>query len=181
MRLKSVGFTLIEMVITILLVGIVAGVLAPIYRQAGEMYSATHARSELTARGRLALERLSRELREADPTQIQASADRLRFRRLEKLLAIDLQGGIPQRHYRACQEVSVNRLGDSLDWDRDDDGSSDAILMDGVEAVSFSYSPGATQRSGVVGIDLRLNMADESIRLFREVHLRNIQGKVSCP
>jgi prepilin-type N-terminal cleavage/methylation domain-containing protein len=175
------GFTLIELVITILLVGIIAGVLAPIYRQVGEMFSTTHARSELTARGRLALERLSRELREADPQQIQASANRLRFRQLEDLLAIDLTGGIPQRHYRACELVSVNRLGDSLDWDRDDDGRSDALLVEGVDSVSFAYTPGAAQRSGMVSIDLHLRQADETIRLFRQVHLRNIQGSVSCP
>jgi prepilin-type N-terminal cleavage/methylation domain-containing protein len=181
MRAGTTGFTLIELVITILLVGIVAGVLAPIYRQAGEMFSATQARSELTARGRLALERLSRELREADPAQIQVSAGRLRFQQLEDLLSISLKGSMPERQYRVCNRVSVNLLGNSLDWDIGDDGSSDAILVDGVEAVSFAYSPGATQRSAVVSIDLRLRQADESIRLFRQVHVRNIQGMVSCP
>ncbi len=175
------GFTLIELVITILLVGIVAGVLAPIYRQAGEMFSATHARSELTARGRLALERLSRELREAEPGQIQAGAGSLRFQQLEDLLSITLVGSLPERTYRVCNQVSINQLGDHLDWDIGDDGSSDAILVDGVEEVSFTYSPGATHRSAVVAIDLRLRQADESIRLFREVRLRNIQGTVICP
>ena len=181
MRSSTAGFTLIELVIVILLVGIVAGILAPIYRQAGDMFSATQARSELTARGRLALERLSRELHEADPSQIHASADQLRFRQLEDLLAIDLKGSQPQRQYRVCQEVSVNRLGDIIDWDLGDDGSSDALLVEGVESVGFSYAPGTTHRSGVVSIDLSLSMADVSIRLFREVHLRNIQGSVSCP
>jgi prepilin-type N-terminal cleavage/methylation domain-containing protein len=181
MKSSTDGFTLIELVISMLLVGIVAGVLAPIYRQAGEMFSATHARAELTARGRLALERLSRELREADPSRIQAGANQLRFRQLEDLFAVDLQGSQPQRQYRVCQEVSVNRLGDLLDWDLGDDGSSDAFLVSGVEAVDFSYAPGTTHRSGVVSIDLRLSLADESIRLFRQVHLRNIQGSVSCP
>jgi prepilin-type N-terminal cleavage/methylation domain-containing protein len=181
MRACKPGFTLIELVISILLVGIVAGILAPIYHQAGDMFSATHARSELTARGRLALERLSRELREADPAQIQTSGSSLRFHQLEDLLAIRLKGSVPEREYRVCDQVSVNLLGDSLDWDQGNDGSSDAILVDGVEAVSFAYAPGATQRSAVVSIDLRLRQADESIRLFREVHVRNVRGTVSCP
>ena len=181
MSSRITGFTLLELVITILLVGIVAGVLAPIYRQSGEMFSVTHARSELTARGRLALERLSRELREADPAQIQVSSGRLRFQQLEDLLAITLQGSKPQRQYRVCQQVSVNLLGDSLDWDLGDDGSSDAILVDGVEAASFTYAPGSTHRSAMVAIELRLRQADETVRLFREVHIRNIQGTVSCP
>ena len=68
---KSAGFTLFEMVITIVLIGIMAGMIAPFFRQAGEMFADTRNRTELAAKGRLALERLSRELREAHPGQVQ--------------------------------------------------------------------------------------------------------------
>jgi hypothetical protein len=44
-----------------------------------------------------------------------------------------------------------------------------------VDAVSFTYTPGAAHRSAVVGIDLTLSQGNESIRLFREVHIRNTQ------
>jgi len=175
------GFTLLEMVITIVLIGIVAGILAPFYQQAGIMFSDTRTRTELTARGRLALERLSRELREANPGQIQASASSLRFQQLEDLLSLTIKGSVPEKEYRVCTDISVNRLGNQLDWDINDDGSSDAVLLDGVDAVNFSYAPGTTHRSGVVGIDLTLSQGGESMRLFREVHVRNSQGKISCP
>lgn len=180
MVFRSTGFTLLEMVITIVLIGIVAGILAPFYQQAGIMFSDTRTRTELTARGRLALERLSRELREAHPGQIQASAGSLRFQQLEDLLSITMQGSVPQKEYRVCTPISVNHLGAILDWDIDDDGSSDSILTDGVAAVNFSYAPGSTHRSAVVSIDLTLSQGGESIRLFREVHIRNTQGLISC-
>jgi prepilin-type N-terminal cleavage/methylation domain-containing protein len=178
---RAKGFTLLELVITLLLVGLVAGMLAPFYRQAGEMFADTRARTELTAKGRLALERLSRELREAHPGQIQATANSLRFLQLQDLLALTFQGNQPRREYRACTQVSVNKLADSLDWDIDDDGSSDAILVDGVNTVAFSYSPGSTHRSAVVTIALDLSLDGQSVSLFREVHIRNSLGTVSCP
>lgn len=175
------GFTLLEMVITLVLVGIIAGILAPFYQQAGIMFSATRTRTELTAKGRLALERLARELREAHPGQIQVSGDSLRFLQLEDLLSVTLQGSVPDKEYRACTPISVNLVGALLDWDIDDDGSSEAILVDGVSAVNFTYAPGSTHRGGVVGMDLTLSQAEQTIRLFREVHIRNTQGRISCP
>ncbi len=175
------GFTLLEMVITIVLIGIVAGILAPFYQQAGLMFVDTRTRTELTAKGRLVLERLSRELREAHPAQIQVGTGSLRFLQLEDLLAVTMLGSVPQKEYRACTPVSVNHLGSILDWDIDNNGSSDAVLLDGVSAVSFSYAAGSTQRSAVVGMDLTLVQGDQSLRLFREVHIRNTQGVISCP
>ena len=175
------GFTLLEMVITIILIGVVAGILAPFYQRAGLMFTDTRTRTELTTKGRLALERLSRELREAHPGQVQASGNSLRFLQLEDLLSVTMLGSVPQKEYRVCTPISVNLLGSMLDWDMDDDGGSDAVLVDGVSAVSFSYSAGSTQRSALVGMDLTLSEGDQSIRLFREVHIRNTQGTISCP
>jgi prepilin-type N-terminal cleavage/methylation domain-containing protein len=178
---RGAGFTLLELVVGIVLMGILAGLLAPFYRNAGEMFADTRARTELAARGRLALERLSRELREAHPGQIQTSASSLSFRQLEDLLSLDYNGSVPVKTYRVCTDISINHLGNQLDWDIDDDGSSDAVLVEGVDAVTFTYTPGSALRSAVVSIDLDLSQGDESIRLFREIHIRNTQGQISCP
>ena len=97
------------------------------------------------------------------------------------LLSLTIKGSVPEKEYRVCTAISVNRLGNQLDWDINDDGSSDAVLLDGVDAVNFSYAPGTTHRSGVVSIDLTLSQGGESMRLYREVHVRNSQGKISCP
>ncbi len=61
------GFTLIELVITIVVVGIIAGVLFPVIYYGAESYRQQVARTELMSRGRLALERMSREIRQAVP------------------------------------------------------------------------------------------------------------------
>jgi MSHA biogenesis protein MshO len=68
------GFTLVEMVMTIVLLGIIAGVLVPVITQSTSAYMDTSARSELTARGRLALERLAKEIRRVVPNTVQTLA-----------------------------------------------------------------------------------------------------------
>jgi len=71
LRIRHSGFTLVEMVMTIVLLGIIAGVLAPVITQSTNAYIDTSARSELTARGRLALERLAKEIRRVVPNTVQ--------------------------------------------------------------------------------------------------------------
>lgn len=70
-NIRQLGFTLVEMVMTIVLLGIIAGVLVPFITQATNAYVDTSARSELTARGRLALERLAKEIRHVVPNTVQ--------------------------------------------------------------------------------------------------------------
>ncbi|MEO5657580.1 MAG: type II secretion system protein, partial [Nitrospiria bacterium] len=57
------GFTLIELVITIVLVGIIAGVGALFLQQGVRAYISADARTDLTNQGRLAIERMAREIR----------------------------------------------------------------------------------------------------------------------
>ena len=73
-KIRLSGFTLVEMVMTIVLLGIIAGVLAPVITQSTNAYMDTSARSELTARGRLALERLAKEIRRVVPNTVQELA-----------------------------------------------------------------------------------------------------------
>ena len=58
------GFTLIEMVITIVVIGIIAGISAMLILQAMRGYSDQDARADLTNQARLAVERMAREIRE---------------------------------------------------------------------------------------------------------------------
>lgn len=69
------GFTLIELVTVMVLLGIVAIVLAPVISANMSTYSAARDQVELTARGRLALERLAREVRHAVPNTLRVVAD----------------------------------------------------------------------------------------------------------
>ena len=73
MAIKKVtcrGFTLIEMITVIVLLGIIAGILTPFISSAMQAYVASKARANLLAKGRLALERLVREVRHAIPNSL---------------------------------------------------------------------------------------------------------------
>ena len=51
--------------------------------------------------------------------------------------------------------------------------SSSALLVDHVEACTLSFSPGTTQRKGIVTIMLTLNDNGERVRLIHQVHVSN--------
>lgn len=69
-RNKKSGFTLIEMVTVIVLLGIIAGILTPFIAKAMLAYTHSKARASLVSKGRLALERISREVRHAVPNTL---------------------------------------------------------------------------------------------------------------
>ncbi|MDC4204047.1 MAG: type II secretion system protein [Candidatus Manganitrophus sp.] len=57
------GFTLVELVLTIILVGIIAGMASVFLRQGLNAFVAEDARADITNQGRLAMERMAREIR----------------------------------------------------------------------------------------------------------------------
>jgi prepilin-type N-terminal cleavage/methylation domain-containing protein len=73
------GFTLIEMVMTIVLTGIIAGMLAPIIKTNVDAYIDTQSRSHLLDKMRISLGRLSRELRQATIPLTTVSGSTLEF------------------------------------------------------------------------------------------------------
>ncbi|HHI5410831.1 type II secretion system protein [Vibrio metoecus] len=75
----SRGFTLIEMVITIILLGIVGLFLGNILGQAMGIYADTSAREALIQQGRFITERMSRELREAVPNSVMVANGCIEF------------------------------------------------------------------------------------------------------
>ena len=71
---KSTGFTLIEMVTVIVLLGIIAGILTPFIAKAMQAYTHSKARASLVDKGRLAMERLAREVHQAVPNSLSVLA-----------------------------------------------------------------------------------------------------------
>jgi prepilin-type N-terminal cleavage/methylation domain-containing protein len=65
MKHNTSGFTLIEIVITIVLVSILAGIAALIILQGVKAYSDEQSRSDVHYQARLAMERMAREIRHA--------------------------------------------------------------------------------------------------------------------
>lgn len=68
---RTRGFTLVEMITVIVLLGVIAVVLAPFIANAMQAWHDGKARAELVAHGRLALERLAREVRQAVPNSLE--------------------------------------------------------------------------------------------------------------
>lgn len=64
------GFTLTELIMVIVLLGIMAGVLAPVIIQSINAFEDIKQRSRLVGKGRLALERIAREVRQAVPNSL---------------------------------------------------------------------------------------------------------------
>jgi len=52
--------------------------------------------------------------------------------------------------------------------------SGEDLVAQGVSACSFSYDPGASQRAGLVTLELTLTEAGESITLLHQVHVVNV-------
>jgi MSHA biogenesis protein MshO len=68
------GFSLMEMVMVIIILGILAGVLVPMFMQSMSSYDDTKQRARLVGKGRLALERIAREVRHAVPNSLSTVA-----------------------------------------------------------------------------------------------------------
>jgi MSHA biogenesis protein MshO len=100
------AFTLIEVVMVVVLIGIIAGILAPFITQSVRAYVDTQSRAELVARGRLALERINREIRQAVPNSLEVVGGGIQFlssRAGGRLVAIDDDFGtafaVPSRRF----------------------------------------------------------------------------------
>jgi len=272
-RNSSRGFTLIEMIIVIVLLGVISGVLTPFISKAMQAYSASKARADLVSKGRLSMERMSREIRHVVPNSLRIlgggngiefvrsrtggryvsefdtfalgfSNPARRFKTGVSRTALYAVGtgltfvandllvvgnttpalleagtttvvltsitattvvddsttggqvlnfpaktfatGSPGKHFViADQTVEFGLDGTNLHWyastglgeydDAQDWSSADPMLVNGVNAVTFSYSAGASMSSGVLRIDLELidGATSETIRLYQEVHMRN--------
>jgi MSHA biogenesis protein MshO len=104
-RRRQQGFTLIELIITIVLGGIVAVITSSILTQPINAYMDSSRRATLTATADFALQRMQRDIRRALPNSIRISAD---GKTLELLHIVD--GG----RYRA--QLASDASGDILDF-----------------------------------------------------------------
>jgi MSHA biogenesis protein MshO len=90
----------------------------------------------------------------------------------------------PGHHYSiADKTIEIGLSGTQLHWYRapvsaynasKNWSSADPVLVNGVSAVNFSYTAGTPQSTAVLRVDMTLtDIADQSIRLYREIHVRN--------
>jgi len=70
MRNKSSGFTLIEIIVVIVLLGVLASAVSSFIKFGTQIYSETTTRDQLVSSARFAIERLNREVRNALPNSV---------------------------------------------------------------------------------------------------------------
>ncbi len=177
------GFTLIEIIITIVILAIIAGILAPVMSAAFNGFESARVRNNLTAQSRVVLERLTREIREADASParltITGGGTTLQFRQLRGLVGLVYAGPFVIKTYNACKTVRVGPAGTNLNWlDDITDATTNSVLTSNLGAINFTYTAGNTNRSGVVSVDLTLTDGSESIVIHRDIHIRNTLGAI---
>lgn len=65
-------------------------------------------------------------------------------------------------------------LGTTTDFSNPSMPTSSYLLLENVSAVNFSYSPGSQHRSGLLTIDLKVTIDNESVQLIHEAHVANV-------
>jgi prepilin-type N-terminal cleavage/methylation domain-containing protein len=161
---KSNGFTLIEIVITIVLVSILAGLAAIIILQGVKAFSSEQTSSDVHYQARIAMERMAREIR-----MIRSTAD------ITASTAINLQFTDVNGANLGFQWINpiLNR------WN----GVGNDVLASGVAAFSFSYFRNDGITPAVLPADLGLlwfidiamtsQQGSESLQMQTRVHPRN--------
>lgn len=165
------GFTLIEIVLTIVLVGIVAGVAAVIIMQGTSAYSTGRSRLEAHEQARFALERMSREVRQIR-SRAAAPVDDIITMTATNLEFIDVNG----------TQVGFRLNGGIME--RRENAGAWQVLATGITAPGgalFTYfdaagAAGASQAAlWNIGIELAAAQEQESLTLRTVVHPRNFR------
>jgi prepilin-type N-terminal cleavage/methylation domain-containing protein len=160
---NSRGFTLVEIVITIVLVSILAGIATMIIMQGVSIYSDEQNRSEVHYQARIALERMAREIR-----MIRSTADITTFT-ATNLRFTDVSGTT-----LGFEWINLTRTLNR--WN----GASDDVLASGINPLVFSYfeNDGVTPAvlvDDVWFVDIAMTSVQglESLPMRTRVHPRN--------
>ena len=164
------GFTLMEIILVLVLIGIMATVLIPTLQEGMLSYTATETRGDLTAQARQAASRITRELRniqkEADNTPNISSANVTTVTFVDVLdntITFNLSGGTVQRNSNTLVE-QVSNL------------SFRYFNATNAELTSFPLN--ATDRNNVRRILVVLTLADGGLTVLvtEQAFLRELTG-----
>ncbi len=116
---KSAGFTLIEMITVIVLLGVLAAAITSFIKFGTQIYTETTARDQLVSSARFAIERLNREVRNALPNSVIVSGKCLKF---TPIIESTIYTDIP-----VAPEVARNTI-NIIKFDEDFDASWNAVV-----------------------------------------------------
>lgn len=114
MTKKSAGFTLIEMITVIVILGVLAAATTSFIKFATQIYTETTARDQLVSSARFAIERLNRDVRNALPNSLMITDSCLSFTPiLESTIYVD----IPVEPEEASNTIEVIAFDEDFDED----------------------------------------------------------------
>lgn len=161
---KSSGFTLVEIIIVIVIIGIISGIAALIILQGVKAYSDENNRSDMHYQTRLAVERMAREIR---LIRSQAVGD-ISIMNPADISFTDIQNN------RVRFQLSAGTVRRSPD-----NGITWQTLSSGVQTLTFSYlkQDGVTVATAAtlwfVAIDMTDQQGSETLQMRTRVHPMN--------
>ncbi len=112
-RKKSFGFTLIEMIVVIIILGVLATAISSFIRFATQIYTETTARDQLVSSSRFAIERMNRDVRNALPNSLLLSPSKLCLE-FTPIIESTIYTDIPVAPEDAKNTISVIRFDETL-------------------------------------------------------------------
>jgi len=169
---RQSGFTLIEIIVTIVIIGIIASIAAGIILQGAKSFSAENSRNNLHYQARLAVERMAREVRlirsqTVGDVQTMNATDLIFCDATGKAIEFQLNGTtLNRRESATCSPVA---------W-----GGWNALSASGVTAFNITYYDQNGNTAGVtatnlwyIGIDLTDTQGSETLEVRTRVHPMN--------
>jgi prepilin-type N-terminal cleavage/methylation domain-containing protein len=173
---KEEGFTLIELVITMVLIGIVAFIVGKALSEGAKAYFQTDSRKAALDEGRVALERMTRETRNVRSRGKDADADGyidadIWTANATQFCFINTDGARISFRY-AGGEITREEGGGACP------GAGGDKLASNVNSFNFSYTyEGGSNITAIrrIKIDISTQVDTETIPLSSEVYLRNMK------
>ena len=163
------GFTLIEMVMVITLLGIIGGIIAlPLYQGATGWFEAT-TREGITESGRIGIERMMREIRNTARTAANAPC----------ITAATATSFVFGNDPSNCASINFSRAGAVAPYTVQRNGVD---LENDVNSLAFTYYDNANVPTALaanvrrVGIEIVSTSGVETLRKYSEVYLSNMKG-----